>query len=156
MTLLSAELRAWFKPGLVGVMATVDAQGQPQIVRHWAVRLLTAPDEIEIYVQRASAERCLQNLAKPGRAALNLIELPSYRSRAFKGLCRVSESPVEQAFLEESVAALDRAFGSVGMPACAAQQMLAQADSPLAMVVLRLSVDRVFDQSPKPGAGAPL
>jgi hypothetical protein len=156
MPVLSSELRAWLQPGLVGVIATVDVTGQPDIVRNWGARLQGEPDVVEIYVLRSSAQRCLQNLAGSGRAALNLIELPSYRSRTFKGTCRVREAEIDAAFLAENLLALDRAFSSVGMPPGSVQRMLFDCDDARHMLALQLSVDSVFDQSPKPGAGAPL
>jgi hypothetical protein len=94
--------------------------------------------------------------ATSARAALNLVELPSYRSRTIKGTCVVSDAAVDPALLAESVEAMSRAMHGVGMPADATHRMLGGRVEPAHFVVLRLVVDSVFDQSPKPGAGAPL
>ena len=154
MSVLSSELRQWLKPGLLGVVATVDATGQPQIGRHWAVRPLPETDVLEFYVPKAAADRCLQVFATGARAALNLVELPSYRSRTFKGDCSVAGA-IDPTFLAECMAAASRAMHAIGMPVDTAQQMAGSVD-PQQFVALRLVVDSVFDQSPKPGAGAPL
>lgn len=155
MSVLSPELRQWLKPGLLGVVATVDATGQPQIARHWAVRSLPETDVLEFYVPKTAAERFLQVLATESRAALNLIELPSYRSRTFKGACAVSGAAIEPALLADCVAAANQAMHAIGMPVDTVQRMAGSVD-PQHFVALRLVVDSVFDQSPKPGAGAPL
>jgi len=154
MSVLSPELCAWLAPGLAGMIAAVDRSGQPQMARVWAVRGPKAGDVIEVYVQRAASRALVESLTNGGRAALNLIEVTTYRSRMFKGACEVSKRETDSAFLDENLAALNRVFHSVGMPVDAAQRMLSHSAEPLAMVELRLSVDSVFDQSPKPGAGA--
>lgn len=156
MVALSSELRAWLVPGLAGMIASVDRAGQPQLARIWAARPQREPDVIEICVQRLASANLCQAIASSGRAALNLIEVSTYRSRLFKGRCEVAAAAVDEAALEQSLAALNRAFHSVGMPLDAAERMLAQAAAPRDMVALALSVDSVFDQSPKPGAGGRL
>jgi hypothetical protein len=156
MSALSLELRAWLVPGLAGVVASADARGQPAISRVWAARALPGRDVLELYVQRSSAERFLANLAHSGRAAANLIEVTSYRSRAFKGACAVSEAPLDQELLDACLVAMNAAFVSVGMPGDAVQRMLSRGDAPRAWVALELVVEAVFDQSPKKGAGARL
>ena len=155
MAVLSPELRAWVAPGRAGVIAVVDASGLPRVARLWAARVLDA-DIIEIYLQRSSALPVLEALAERRQAAVNLIEVTTYRSRMFKGTCELSPTDPDEAFVEESVAAAGRAFHSVGMALDSADRMLSHGDAPRAMVALRLSVESVFDQSPKPGAGAPL
>jgi hypothetical protein len=156
MAVLTSELRAWLTPGKAGMVAAVDPSGQPQITRVWAVRAHDQRDELEVYVLRAAALAVLDALANGGRAALNLIEVSNYRSRMFKGACEISPFDADSAFLDESLAALNRVFVSVGMAPASAERMLGHADAPHAMVALRLQVDSVFDQSPKPGAGARL
>jgi hypothetical protein len=155
MSALSPELRAWLKPGLAGAIAVADDAGQPEIVRHWGVRALDESDVVEFYVQRAAAHRLVEIIAAGRRAAVNLVEVSSYRSRLLKGFCTPLLSDVDQAFVEASVAAQGRAFASVGMPADTAQRLLAHGRS-ASMIGFSLKVDCVFDQSPKPGAGAPL
>jgi hypothetical protein len=154
---LSSDLRGWIVPGRAGVLAVVDGQGLPRIARVWAARVLHDSDVIEIHVQRASALPVLQALEEaPRRGALNLIDVPTYRSRAFKGACVISTGALDPAFSEASLAAQGRAFHSVGLPADGVDRMLAHADKPRAMAAVRLTVESVFDQSPKPGAGARL
>lgn len=155
MGALSPPLRAWIVPGLAGVVAVVDADGMPRLARIWAVRAPDDGDLLEVYVQASSARGLLDALDRPRRAALNLIEVTTYRSRAFKGACERSLRDPDPAVIEESIAAFVRAFQSVGMSADSPQRMLAQGGG-TEMAVLRLAVESVFDQSPKPGAGARL
>jgi hypothetical protein len=163
MGVLSSELRGWVVPGLAGVIAVVDSRGLPRIARVWAARVLDGSDVIEIYVQRAGALPLLEalvydlfNLESGRRAALNLIEVTTYRSRMFKGACALAPNDPDPTFVDESLAADGRAFHSVGMPADAVERILSHGDPPREMVALRLTVEAIFDQSPKPGAGARL
>jgi hypothetical protein len=156
MSVLSLELRAWLAPGLAGCVANADARGQPTISRIWAARALPDSDSLELYLRRPNAERFLANLAHNGRAAANLIEVTSYRSRAFKGACALSETPLDHTFLDSCLIAMNEAFVRVGMPDDAVQQMLAWSHAQHPWLALSLSVDAVFDQSPKKGAGARL
>ena len=155
MSALTPELRAWVKPGLAGAVTVADDTGQPEIVRFWAVRLLDDSDVVEVFLQRATAARLLEILVDGRRAALNAVEVSSYRSRLLKGFCTPLTGEVDQAFAAESIAAQSRAFASVGMPTDAAQRILSHGEQ-RNLVGLRIEVDCVFDQSPKPGAGAPL
>ena len=156
MPLLSPELRAWLKPGLAGMVASTDALRRPQSVRLWALRARAESDVLEFCVQRSGSPKFFANLSNGGRVALNAIEVDSYRSRTFKGFCRISESAPDPAFVEESLGAMARAFTGVGMSEDSVQRMLSHSDPPGAMVALWLEVDSVFDQSPKQGAGARL
>jgi len=156
MAVISSELRAWLRPGLAGMVATVDTTGRPELSRIWALRPDPLHDRIEIYLQRSVAARLVQNLESTGRAALNAVEVHTYRSRLFKGRCAVSTAPIDEALLEASLEAMNEAFFSVGMPGNAVPMILAHAEAPRDMIALVLEVECVFDQSPKPGAGAPL
>jgi len=153
MSALSPELRAWLVPGLAGTIASVDRNQQPQIARVWAVRALDDADQILVYVLRAASGELLEGVENSGRAALNLIEVESYRSRLFKGTCRVSPEPIDAAFLNLSFAALNHAFQGVGMAPGTVERILAHSDAPRDMIALCIGVESVFDQSPKPGAG---
>lgn len=156
MGALSSELRSWIVPGRAGALAIIDARGEPCIARIWAARAHGASDVIEIYLQRGSATSLLEALDAPRRGALNLIEVNTYRSRTFKGPCELSREPVDVPFSDASVDAVGRVFHSVGMPVDAAPLMLGHAEEGRDMVAVCLTVETVFDQSPKPGAGAPL
>lgn len=156
MPVISPELRAWLRPGLAGMVAAADASGRPELSRIWALWVTPDRDRIEVYVQRSVAGRLLENLGHGGRAALNMVEVDTYRSRLFKGHCSVSPEPIDEALLEECLTAMNTAFLSVGMPEDAVRTILSHADAPTEMVRLVLDVDCVFDQSPKPGAGARL
>ena len=155
MTMLSSELRDWLVPGLAGTLASVDAEQQPQIARVWMARA-TEGDVIEVYVLRSAAAALVEAVFSSGRAALNLIHVATYRSRLFKGRCEVSLATVDDAVLDQSLNALNRAFHEVGMPPDAALRLLGHSSAPRDMVLLSLIVDNVFDQSPKRGAGARL
>jgi len=155
MVMLSYELRDWLVPGLAGTIASVDVARQPQIARVWMARA-TEGDVLEVYVLRLASLALVEAVVSGGRAALNLIHVATYRSRLFKGRCEVSAAGVDDAVLEQSLNALNRAFHDVGMPPDAALRLLGHSTAPRDMVALSLSVESVFDQSPKRGAGARL
>jgi hypothetical protein len=156
MSALSPELRTWLVPGLAGTIASVDRQGQPQMTRVWSVRTSQEPEQLVLYVLRAASSGLLEGIQNSGRAALNLIEVATYRSRLFKGTCSVSPDGVDAAFLELNLQALSRAFQGVGMAPDTVERILGHSDAPRDMLALCLSVESVFDQSPKPGAGQQL
>jgi hypothetical protein len=156
MAVISSELRAWLRPGLAGMVAAADASGRPELSRIWALWVDPDRDRIEVYVQRSVASRLLENLEGGSRAALNTVEVDTYRSRLFKGHCSVSAAPIDEALLDRCLVAMNAAFVSVGMPENAVPAILDHADAPRDMVRLVMDVDCVFDQSPKPGAGARL
>jgi hypothetical protein len=155
MGMLSSELRDWLVPGLAGTLASVDVRQQPQIARIWMARP-TSGDVIEVYLLRSASLAVVNAVVSSGRAALNLIQVATYRSRTFKGRCEVSPVGVDDAIVEQSLIALNRAFHEVGMRPDTAQRLLGHCAAPRDMVALTLSVESVFDQSPKPGAGARL
>jgi hypothetical protein len=155
MAVLTPEVVAWFTPGLAGTIAAVDPSGQPQVARLWGARVVGA-DELELCVQRGAAGALLDALVSGGRAAANLIEVRTYRSRLLKGWCSAPSPDVNLSFLEQHFVAVGAAFAAVGLPPNSVERLLGHAAEPRQMAVLRLVVESVFDQSPKPGAGAPL
>jgi hypothetical protein len=153
--LLSEEMRAWLRPGLAGFIGTVADNGRSELTRLWAVRAREGRDELEAYVLRCASSDLLANLVNGGRAALNLIHVPTYSSRMFKGDCSISTLEMDQRFVDTCISEAGAAFESIGMPPGTLATMLSHYDSH-EMVGLLLEVDSVFDQSPKPGAGARL
>ena len=155
MGTLSPELRAFLVSGLAGTIAVARADGGLAMARIWAARAGEG-DVLEVFVQRSSGHEVIEALASPGRAAANLIDVPTYRSRSFKGVCALAptDDQVDASFLEESLAAVEHAFQAVGMPGGSVERMLSHGSDPHAMAALRITVESVFDQSPKPGAGA--
>jgi hypothetical protein len=156
MSVLSSELREWLKPGYAGMLAAVAGDDGPETTRIWAARFVDARDELELYVHRSGSARVLELLANGGRAAANLVDVRSYRSRLFKGRCRVPRVEVDEAFLEEWLGEMQSAFAAVGMPPDCVDRILSHYDEPRAMLPLVLEIESAFDQSPKPGAGARL
>ena len=154
MAVLSPELRAWILPGLAGTIATVTSSLQPQMARVWAARAHPALDIIEVYALRSQVSTLLEGTNR--RIALSLIDVPTYRSRMFKGSYDVSPDQPDAALLQESLAEFNRAVASVGMAPDTAERILSHDDAPRLLVALRITAEIVFDQSPKPGAGAPL
>lgn len=141
------------------MLATADASGQPEIARVFAYRVVEDTDAIEVYLLRSSSERTVRNLGAGARAAFNAIEVHSYRSRSFKGWCTVARDFVaaDDVLVAQSLSAMGRSFAQVGMPDDAVERMLAHAGGPeRSWVCVLVRVDGVYDQSPKPGAGARL
>jgi hypothetical protein len=159
MPVLTPELRSWLQPGLAGMLATVDPSGQPETARIFGLRAWDDRDVLEVYLLRSCSEKVMQHLASGTRAAVNAIDVPTYRSRTFKGWCTLSRVEVrpDDARLQEGLRAMGHAFTLVGMPEDALARILAHAGpAEQTWVSALLEVDSVFDQSPKPGAGARL
>jgi hypothetical protein len=159
MSVLSNELREWLQPGHAGVLATADASGVPEVVRVFAYHAVPGQDAIRLWLLRSSAQTTVRHLTTGARAAFNAIEIPSYRSRTFKGECTVERevgSAHDDGLITECLAAAGRSFARVGMPEDAIARMIAHAGEDRGWVDVLLHVDSVYDQSPKPGAGARL
>lgn len=158
MSVLSKELRDWLQPGHAGVLATVDASGLPEVARVFAYCPVENEDAIQLWLLRVTADTISRHLAAGGRAAFNAIEIPSYRSRTFKGWCTIARdvSEADDALIAECLAAAGRSYARVGMPDDSVARMIAHAGEDRGWVSLLLCVDSVYDQSPKPGAGARL
>lgn len=157
MSVLTPELRAWLTPGLAGMLAVVDASGQPQTARVFALHPHGDRDAIDVYLLDAGARPVVQRLATPVRAALNVIDVPSYRSRTLKGWCTAAAATGEdERTVRACLDAMSAAFTRIGMPGDVLERILSHAAGERTWVRVVLEVDCAFDQSPKPGAGAPL
>jgi len=153
MSAISEELRAWLGGAMPGMIASADASARPVSLRVWGAHPVPHTDVVEVFVLRSASAALVEALAVSRRAAMNLIELPSYRSRLFKGTCVATDLPADEGVVEAGLHALSVTLGRVGMPPDAVARMLAHYDEPRSMRVLRLEVESVFDQTPKRGAG---
>ena len=135
-----------------GMVAATDASGRPQLARVWA-QTVDADGALVVFVARSAPGAFFEAIAARGRVAVNLIELPSYRARTFKGACRVVDSVRDDPEVVASLDALGRVLESVGMHPGAPAAMLAYFEDPTSMAVLRIDDDAIFDQTPGPRAG---
>lgn len=158
MPVLTRELRAWLQPGVAGMLATVDPSGQPVTARMFGLRLYEERDVVEVFLLRCGSEQVVRCVAPGTRAALNAIDVPSYRSRTLKGWCTPGRADVaaDDAVVQANLDAMQRAFSRVGMPDDTLARILSHAGPERSWISVLLAVDSVFDQSPKPGAGARL
>ena len=156
MTELREELRQWLASGHTGTLVSVGAELQPHVNRIWAVRPGPALDELELFIFTSDASRLLDNMARHPTVAANIVEPPTYRSVLFKGPATVSDHGIQPEGIEALLAAVDLCFERVGLAPEAGAVMrghYARADE-FTRIVLRV-VD-IFDQTPRPGAGARL
>lgn len=156
MPVLTPEIRTFARPGLVGAIAVTDATRRVHTARIWAFRSLPGVDVVEVYVSRTSSQPLLTTLGTHNRAAINIIEIATYLSRAFKGSCEIHPGEIDQAFLAEYEAAMNVMVSAVGLGPSPVGRIQSFLGGGREMVSLRMQVESVFDQSPKPGAGARL
>jgi hypothetical protein len=141
------------------ILGTRDARLAPTLIRAWGIQLLPAQNEVRLCIAECSARRVLENIADNHRVAITLVRPTTYRSIQLKGRALgtgpASDGDLEQvrrhraAFVEEAMA-VDLA------EALAARLFQAEMDVSPTMVLVRVAIDEIFDQTPGPSAGARL
>jgi hypothetical protein len=141
------------------ILGTRDARLAPAIVRAWGIQLLPAQNEVRLCIAECSARRVLENIADNHQIAITLTRPTTYRSIQLKGRALEAGPPSDgdleevrrhrAAFVEEAMA--------VGLSeAVAARLYQAEMDVSPTMVLVRVAIDEIFDQTPGPSAGARL
>jgi predicted pyridoxine 5'-phosphate oxidase superfamily flavin-nucleotide-binding protein len=132
------------------IVASVDADGLPDAVRGWGVKVL-GPDRVRVLLA-TNAERTLDNLAGGGRIALTTTHFVTAVSWQLKGVATSIEEATSadricfDAYCGGSIETLHLAEGSA--PEVIARLM------PVGILACEMTVEQVFDQTPGPGAGA--
>jgi hypothetical protein len=141
------------------ILGTRDARLRPAIVRAWGIQLLPPQNELRLCIPDCSARRVLDNIAGNQQVAITLVQPTTYHSIQVKGRALETAPPSDgdlervrrhrAAFVEEATA--------VGLSAAQAARLFqAEMDISPALVMVRVAIEEVFDQTPGPSAGARL
>jgi hypothetical protein len=149
---LSEDLVDFLTSGVAVVVGSASRGGVPEVARGWGVHV-RRPDVIEICLEPDAAGRTLENLDDSGLVAATFALPTTYRSLQIKGRCLSlsAASAEDNARVERHREAVRAQVGQMGM----AVDIITHMWTP-ATVKLAFTVEQVFDQTPGPGAGAPL
>ncbi|HSL56291.1 MAG TPA: pyridoxamine 5'-phosphate oxidase family protein [Acidimicrobiales bacterium] len=151
--MLDPDSVALLEGGCALIVGTVAADGTPHATRGWGLTVLDR-DPIRIRLVISAEEQALANLDATGRLAVTAADVPTLRSLQLKGRVAAVE-PMTDADRDTVGRYTDAMFTDIertdGAPRLVLERWRA-----LAHVVCEVEVDEWFDQTPGPGAGAPL
>jgi hypothetical protein len=151
--MIDTELAAFLQEGVGIHIATRDAAMRPNGARAIAVRVEDDGMHLVVYVARVAANRLLADLEANGQAAVGFGRPIDDRACQVKGVL----AGVRDATDDERTAVLaqwDGFLGSlekIGIPRAATKTWVTWP-----AVAIRLRANALFNQTPGPGAGAPL
>lgn len=151
--MIDTELAAFLQEGVGIHVATRDSAMRPNGARAIAVRVEPDGEHLVVYVARIAAARILPDLEANGQAAVGFGRPVDDRACQVKGVF----TGVREATEDERAAVLaqwDGFLGSlekIGIPRIATKTWVTWP-----AVAIRLRANALFNQTPGPGAGAPI
>jgi hypothetical protein len=146
-------LRTFLEQGLAIHLGTRNALLEPNGVRATAVKVEDDRQHLVVFVTVAHADTVLQDLRDNGQAAVTLVRPSDDRACQVKGIfVDVREAhPDEQAVITTQWQGFVSELEMLGVPAAATSVW-----TMWPCVAIRIKATALFDQTPGPGAGAPL
>jgi hypothetical protein len=151
---IDTERQARLESGWALIVGTVSAAGDPHAARGWGLAVLATDEPRVRLLLDADDSTTLENLAATGSVAITAAHVPTLRAMQCKGRA----TRIEPATADDYSRAdqyTDAFFTDVQNTDGTARELLdrLRARDVVACVV---EVDDWFDQTPGPGAGAPL
>lgn len=154
--MLDPALLQHFTVGAALIVATVAPNGAPHAGRAWGVTILS-DDAGGTFARILVNERdtvTLDHLTVGAPVAVTAADVPTLRAVQIKGHCLAVE-PATAEDRRYAARSTDAFFTKITEVDGASRQLLDRWN-PVDVVACVLSVDGVYDQTPGPGAGAPL
>jgi hypothetical protein len=150
---IDEKLKQYVESGVATIVGTGNESGRPTIAFGWAPRVAEDGTTLEVFIDTERAGTTLKNLRSNGRIAVTLAHPVSYQSVQFKGrFIDAVETPEEdKAWLQQQRDAFVTSTSLIGDPPEIIQKMWMD-DT----ILVSLTVERAFDQTPGPEAGKPL
>jgi hypothetical protein len=151
--MISSELAAFLESGVAILVGTRDARLVPDATRAIGARVGKGGAELTVFLPDVISGPALANLRDNGRVAVAFSRAADHRTFQVKGQA-VEVRPAtaeERAVVDRFRCAWASALSEVGLPP---RITLRMAHWPAHAV--RVRVERIFVQTPGPGAGAPL
>ena len=151
--MIGTELAAFLQEGVGIHIGTRNASLEPNGSRALAVKVEDDARHLVVYVARVAAERLLPDLEGNGQAAVGFGRPIDDRACQVKGVFIESrdaddaDRPVIEAQWDGFLSSLER----IGIPRAATRGWVTWP-----AVAIRLRANAIFDQTPGPGAGAPI
>jgi len=156
---LPADVKALIERGPSVMVGTRDAELVPELVRAWGPRISADQKRISLSVALAAGARTIANLRDNGRLAVTFAFPADSHAIQLWGRCtgtgrsrRDDLMAVEQH--RDVFGQVNKSLG-VPLPFIEALWRRELAES-TDMVTIRFVVQRIFNQTPGPGAGSPL
>ena len=153
MTPISDELAGFLESGVSVLVGTRDERCVPEAMRGAGARVDGNRRELTVWFPAANGRRTVENLRTTKRVAVCFSAYEKHRSIQLKGeVLEVREGTADdRAFVEQYRSRLASEWGILGV----APRIVLRFDVWPCFSV-RFRVERVFVQTPGPGAGAPL
>jgi hypothetical protein len=153
-TVIPPELISFLEGGLGFIVATVSPDGEPHATRAWGITVESAADGRVRLLLDAHDAPALASLTPESKIAVTGAHVPTLRSVQLKGRAERLE-PATAADDERAARHIDQFFGDIqetdGTPRELPERLV-----PSAYVACTARVEELFDQTPGPGAGAPI
>jgi len=148
---LTAELAAFITGPVLMTLGSRDAANRPMVGRGTGGHVPPALDRVEIAICTRLWPETAANLRDNGMLAATFVRPADYRAYQLKGRARLRPpEPEDVARAAAYVARTARLLGDLGVPRPLIDYWLSGQD----IVVAELVVDRIFEQTPGPRAGA--
>jgi len=151
--MIGTELAAFLQEGVGIHIGTRNAALEPNGSRALAVKVEEDGRHLVVYVARVAAERLLPDLQANGQAAVGFGRPIDDRACQVKGLYLESrdagddDRPIVDAQWNGFLSSLEQ----IGIP-----RAMSRGWATWPAVAIRLRANAIFDQTPGPGAGAPI
>jgi hypothetical protein len=150
--ILDDERRAFLVSPVMIVVAGCGADLRPSIARALGARL-GAGDEVELVVSRWQWPTLVDDVAERGGVAVTFVRPNDYVTYQVKGRGRVrAAGPDDFALVERYVATVSATLSALGVPAPVMAPWLVPRD----LVVIAVSVEEIYVQTPGAAAGSRL
>ena len=151
--MLPAELVDFVESGVSALVGTRDAQLRPAAMRAMGCIVAKKRRSLAILLPEAAGRRTIANLEAGSPIAVTFSRIVDHRTVQVKGSClRVrAAGPVEQEATQRYLAAFTEALYFIGVSRATARRVRLEP-----CVVAEIDVRELFEQTPGPGAGAPL
>jgi hypothetical protein len=152
MTFMEEDMKTYVESEVTVYIATRDSELQPEAGFAWGPRMV-GQDELEVFVDREASVKLIANLRENRQVAVTISSPITFRSVQLKGWCSdISEpAPDDAPWVERQRAMMTAALSARGLPAQIVRSFWSRD-----VVKLRCVIEKRFDQTPGPGAGAPL
>lgn len=150
---ITPELARFIEGPVLMTLATRDAANRPMIARGSGGRVLAGLGQVEVAVSALLWPETVANLRDNGMLATTFVQPTDYRAFQLKGRATL-RPPEEEDILRARtyVAEAERLLADQGVPLDLIRYWLTARE----IMIVSLTVDRAFEQTPGPRAGAVL
>ena len=150
---IAPDLASFIEGSVLMTLATRDALNRPIIARGSGARVTQNLDRVEVAVSAFLWPETIANVRDNGMFTATFVDPAAYRAFQLKGRAEVRD-PVEAEVVhaEAYLAETERTMTGLGVPLSVVRYWLTARE----IMIVSLAVDRAFEQTPGPRAGAAL